>query len=76
LGQVIIQGQQVPIIGNVCMDMLMVDVSTLPTILPGEEVIITSPKLPLETLARKINVIPYELLTNISPRIKRLFVYE
>ncbi|MBX2846048.1 MAG: alanine racemase [Saprospiraceae bacterium] len=76
LGQVIIQGQQVPIIGNVCMDMLMVDVSKLSTVLPGEEVIITSPKLPLETLARKINAIPYELLTNISPRIKRLFVYE
>ncbi|WP_161890085.1 bifunctional UDP-N-acetylmuramoyl-tripeptide:D-alanyl-D-alanine ligase/alanine racemase [Pontibacter russatus] len=74
-GQVLIHGQRCPIIGNVCMDMCMVDVTGL-EVKAGDEVILFGPQLTLVELAKSIGTIPYELLTNVSSRVKRVFYSE
>ncbi|MEJ8758669.1 bifunctional UDP-N-acetylmuramoyl-tripeptide:D-alanyl-D-alanine ligase/alanine racemase [Pontibacter sp. H259] len=74
-GQVIINGKRCPIIGNVCMDMCMVDVTGL-HVKAGDEAIVFGPKLTLTEMATRIGTIPYELLTNVSSRVKRIFFSE
>ncbi|WP_207433928.1 bifunctional UDP-N-acetylmuramoyl-tripeptide:D-alanyl-D-alanine ligase/alanine racemase [Sabulibacter ruber] len=74
-GEVLINGQRAPIIGNVCMDMCMVDVTGL-DVRAGDEVLIFGQELPLTELASRIGTIPYELLTNVSTRVKRVFFNE
>ncbi|MER2999419.1 bifunctional UDP-N-acetylmuramoyl-tripeptide:D-alanyl-D-alanine ligase/alanine racemase [Pontibacter populi] len=74
-GQVIINGKRCPIIGNVCMDMCMVDVTGL-QVKAGDEAIVFGPKLTLTDMAARIGTIPYELLTNVSSRVKRIFFSE
>ncbi len=71
----LIDGKQAPTVGNVCMDMCMVDVTEL-NCSPGEEVIIFDENQPIEYLAECMNSIPYEVLTSISHRVKRLFYQE
>ncbi|MBX9890233.1 MAG: bifunctional UDP-N-acetylmuramoyl-tripeptide:D-alanyl-D-alanine ligase/alanine racemase [Amoebophilaceae bacterium] len=72
-GRVMIQGHSCPIIGHVCMDMTMVDVSGLPVKI-GDEVIIFSKDYAIDELAKSIDTIAYELLTQISQRVKRTYV--
>ena len=74
-GQVLINGQLALIIGNVCMDMCMVDVTGL-DVKAGDAVEIFGENLNLTEMANKIGTIPYELLTNVSPRVKRVFFAE
>lgn len=71
-GFVLIHGQKAPVIGNVCMDMVMVDISDIDA-KPGDEAIIYGPEISLKELADQIGTIPYELLTNISTRVKRVY---
>jgi alanine racemase len=71
-GYVLIQGKKAPVIGNVCMDMVMVDVSEL-NVKAGDEAIIYGEQISLKELADRIGTIPYELLTNISTRVKRVY---
>lgn len=71
-GYVLVNGQKAPIIGNVCMDMCMVDVSGM-DVKAGDEAIIYGEKISLKELADQIGTIPYELLTNISTRVKRVY---
>ena len=71
-GYVLVNGQKAPIIGNVCMDMCMVDVSGM-DVKAGDEAIIYGDKISLKELADQIGTIPYELLTNISTRVKRVY---
>ncbi|MHA6250176.1 bifunctional UDP-N-acetylmuramoyl-tripeptide:D-alanyl-D-alanine ligase/alanine racemase [Pontibacter sp. CAU 1760] len=75
VGHVLLHGRHCPIIGNVCMDMSMVDVTGLP-VKAGDEAIVFGPQLPLVVLAQSIGTIPYELLTNVSSRVKRIFYSE
>ncbi|WP_192822347.1 bifunctional UDP-N-acetylmuramoyl-tripeptide:D-alanyl-D-alanine ligase/alanine racemase [Rufibacter sp. LB8] len=75
VGEVLINGQRAPIIGNVCMDMCMVDVTNL-DVRAGDEVVVFGEGLPLTELAQRIGTIPYELLTNVSTRVKRVFYNE
>lgn len=75
LGIVIIKGKKYPIIGNVCMDMSMVYIGN-DAIEEGDEAIIFGQDLPVYELAEKIQTISYEILTNISERVKRIFIYE
>ncbi len=72
-GYVMIQGKRATIIGNICMDMCMVDITTIEDVKEGDEAIIYGPGIALEELAQKIGTIPYELLTNISSRVKRVY---
>ena len=62
-------------IGKVCMDMTMVDVTGI-SVHEGDEAIVFGPELPIETVAQKIGTIPYEILTNTSDRVRRIFVAE
>jgi alanine racemase len=74
-GNLFIAGTCVPIIGNVCMDMCMADVSGL-DVEPGSEVEIFGKNLPVTELALKCGTIPYEILTSIPQRVKRTFYRE
>ena len=71
VGRVTIKGQKAPIIGNVCMDMIMVDISNIDC-QEGDEVIVFGVNPTAEDLSTVVDSIPYELLTNVSPRIKRV----
>jgi alanine racemase len=71
VGQMVIAGTTVPTVGDVCMDMTMVDVSGL-QVREGDEVTVFGD---VEKLAKTINTIPYELLTGISQRVKRVYYY-
>jgi Alr-MurF fusion protein len=71
-GYVLINGKKAPVIGNVCMDMTMVDISNIDA-KAGDEAIIYGEKISLKELGDQIGTIPYELLTNISTRVKRIY---
>ncbi len=73
---VMIRGQKAPIVGNVCMDMCMIDLSDLPEVELGEEVILFGTAMPVQELAKSLGTIPYEVFTNISSRVKRVYFQE
>jgi alanine racemase len=73
VGKVLVNGQLAPVIGNVCMDMTMIDITGIETN-EGDEVIIFGKDLPVQHLADSINSIPYEILTSTSERVRRVFV--
>jgi alanine racemase len=75
-GKILINGKLAPVIGAVCMDMIMVDVSGLPAVKEGDEVIIFGSQLPIQQLAEWAETIPYEIMTGISQRVKRVFFEE
>ncbi len=68
-----INGHKVPIVGNICMDMLMVDLGDLQA-KDGDEVIIFNAHPTLEEFAEYCKTIPYEVLTSISRRVKRIYI--
>ena len=72
-GYVIINNQKAPIIGNVCMDMIMVNITNIEC-REGDEVIIFNGEHSAEDFALKANTISYEIITAISQRIKRIVV--
>ena len=72
-GTVIIQGQKVPIIGKVCMDMCMLDVTGI-TVHEGDEVVVYGEGNTVADMARAAGLISYELLTRISKRVPRVYV--
>ncbi|TDS55933.1 bifunctional UDP-N-acetylmuramoyl-tripeptide:D-alanyl-D-alanine ligase/alanine racemase [Myroides indicus] len=74
-GYVIINKQKAMIIGSICMDMLMVDVTDM-CCEEGDEVIVFGEELPVVEISSKLNTIPYEILTSISQRVKRIFYEE
>ncbi len=74
-GQVLINGKKASIIGHICMDMCMVDISLIEA-QEGDEVIIWNTQKHILDLAKSLNTIPYEVLTNVSQRVKRIFVQE
>ncbi|MEP6926269.1 MAG: bifunctional UDP-N-acetylmuramoyl-tripeptide:D-alanyl-D-alanine ligase/alanine racemase [Ginsengibacter sp.] len=75
-GKMLLHNKLVPVIGNVCMDMTMLDVSGIGNIKEGDEVIVFGEALPLYTLAGWAETIPYELMTGISQRVKRVYFEE
>ena len=72
-GKVLINGAYAPIIGDVCMDLSMIDVTNIKAE-EGDSVIIFGEKLSVIDLAKSINTIPYEILTSVSPRVKRIYI--
>ncbi len=74
-GKVLIHGKLAPVIGNVCMDMTMVDITDIPAV-EGDEAIIFGPGLPIQQVAKWADTIPYEILTNTSERVKRIYYAE
>lgn len=75
VGKVLVNGKRAPVIGNVCMDMTMVDITGIGA-REGDEVIVFGNDLPIQELADSIQTIPYEILTSTSERVKRIFVAE
>ncbi|MEN9958155.1 MAG: hypothetical protein RLZZ474_399 [Bacteroidota bacterium] len=71
-----INGQLCPTIGSICMDMCMVDVSALTEIKEGDEAIVFGGKIQLATYAKAAQTIPYEMMTSISSRVKRIYIRE
>ncbi len=74
-GHVLIHGKLAPVVGNVCMDMTMVDVTGIPA-REGDDAIVFGPELPIQQVAKRIDTIPYEILTSTSERVKRVFYAE
>lgn len=75
VGKVLVNGTLCPVIGNVCMDMTMIDV-TEANCNEGDEVILFGKDLSIRDLANSIGTIPYEILTGVSERVKRIFYKE
>jgi alanine racemase len=71
-GSVWINGHVAPIVGDICMDMSMVDVTNIPAA-EGDEVIIFGKEFPIAAIAAAMATIPYEVLTNVSERVKRVY---
>jgi alanine racemase len=72
VGQVLVNGKRAPVVGNVCMDMTMIDITGIEAE-EGDEVIIFGKDLPIAEVATRTGTIPYEILTNTSERVKRIF---
>jgi alanine racemase len=73
---VLIHGKQAKVMGVVCMDMCMVDLSNIPEAKEGDEVLVFGAGLPIEKLAEWAGTIPYEIMTGISQRVKRVYINE
>lgn len=74
-GSLYVRGRRVPITGSICMDMCMADVTGM-NVRAGDEAEIFGTNIPIEELATLCNTIPYEILTSIPPRVKRIYVNE
>ncbi|MDE7373737.1 MAG: alanine racemase, partial [Odoribacter sp.] len=75
VGEVMVRGQRVPIVGNICMDACMLDI-THSDAQVGDEVEIFGKHIPVTELSDKLGTIPYEILTSVSHRVKRVYFKE
>ncbi len=79
-GEMMVNGKSVPIIGNVCMDLCMLDITSLVEggmkIEEGNEVVVFGDDNPVTKLAETLQTIPYEIMTSISRRVKRIYYHE
>ena len=71
---VTVRGVPAPIIGRICMDMCMVDLSAIPDAEVGDEVTIFGPNHPIEDMALAAGTIPYELLCSLTRRVPRVYM--
>lgn len=72
-----VRGVRCPIVGNVCMDSCMVDVTEAGAdVAAGEPVEIFGENIPVSDVAEAVGTIPYEILTSVSPRVKRVYYRE
>ena len=70
---VMLRGKQASILGRICMDMCMVDVTEIPDVKKGDAAEIFGDRLPLEVAAKTLQTIPYEILCAVSPRVTRVY---
>jgi Alr-MurF fusion protein len=75
-GQIWVNGKLAPVIGNVCMDMTMIDITGIPNVSVGDEVEVFGKHVTVQQLAEWSGTISYEILTNVSQRVKRVYVEE
>nr|WP_320117170.1 bifunctional UDP-N-acetylmuramoyl-tripeptide:D-alanyl-D-alanine ligase/alanine racemase [uncultured Marinifilum sp.] len=75
VGKVLVNGKICPIVGNICMDMSMIDLTNIKAN-EGDSVIIFGDDYPVSELAAQLHTIPYEILTTISRRVKRVYLQE
>lgn len=74
-GEVIVRGKRCPVVGNVCMDQAMVDVTGTDA-QPGDQALIFGEQLRVEELAERLGTITYEILTSVSRRVQRAYYYD
>lgn len=74
----LVAGQSAPIVGRVCMDSCMIDITEIEGVREGDEAVIFSPEPgnDPETMARVLDTIPYEIMTSVSARVKRIYLKE
>ncbi|HEY8898477.1 MAG TPA: bifunctional UDP-N-acetylmuramoyl-tripeptide:D-alanyl-D-alanine ligase/alanine racemase [Niastella sp.] len=75
-GKMLVNGHLAPVIGTVCMDMTMIDITNISHVQEGDEVIVFGGDLPVKQVAHWAQTIPYELLAGISQRVKRIYFEE
>lgn len=75
-GKMVVKGKLAPVIGTVCMDMTMIDVTDIGGVEEGDDVIIFGKDLPVQQVAKWIKTIPYEIMTSVSQRVKRVYFHE
>lgn len=75
VGEVLINGQRAKVIGNVCMDLIMIDVTNIEAN-EGDQVEIFGDNLTISEVAEWLKTIPYEVLTSVSRRVKRVYFQE
>jgi alanine racemase len=75
-GKMWVNGHLAPVIGTVCMDMTMIDITNIPHVQEGDEVIVFGNELPVKQVAHWAQTIPYELLAGVSQRVKRVYFEE
>lgn len=76
VGSVMVNNQLAPTIGNISMDTCMVDVTNIPNVKEGDEVIVFGQKPSISDIADALGTIPYEILTSISRRVNRVYLQE
>jgi alanine racemase len=76
LGEMIVNGLKAPIIGNICMDMTMIDITAIEDVKEGDPVVVFGDHYPVSILAEKLGTISYEVMTGISQRVKRIYFQE
>lgn len=69
-----INGQYAPIVGKICMDTTIIDITDAKNVHTGDEAIIFNDEYPIEKMASAANTIPYEILCRISPRISKQYI--
>lgn len=74
IGKVGVNKVLAPIIGNICMDMMMINVDNIPNVKEGDMVTVFNAYPSLKEFAAYCNTITYEVLTSISPRVKRIYI--
>ena len=78
--QFLVRGKRVPTVGRICMDMLMIDVTDIPDVRAGDEVVLFGRQerdfISVEELAKAASTIPYEILVRISQRVRRIYSQE
>ncbi|UFH30563.1 bifunctional UDP-N-acetylmuramoyl-tripeptide:D-alanyl-D-alanine ligase/alanine racemase [Chryseobacterium sp. C-71] len=74
IGNVGINKTLAPIVGNICMDMMMIKVDNIPNVKEGDTVTVFNAKPSLKEFAEYCKTITYEVLTSISPRVKRIYI--
>lgn len=76
IGKIWLNDRLVPIAGTVCMDMIMVDITGMNDVQEGDDVVIFGRELPVQQVAEWAGTIPYEIMTGISQRVKRVYYEE
>lgn len=74
--RMIVRGVECPTVGNICMDACMIDITDVPGAKTGDRVEVFGENMPVDTLAETLGTIPYEVLTSISQRVKRIYYRE
>ena len=74
--RMIVRGVECPTVGNICMDACMIDVTDVPGAKTGDRVEVFGANMSVDTLAETLGTIPYEILTSISQRVKRVYFRE
>ncbi|RBP44787.1 alanine racemase [Garciella nitratireducens] len=74
--KVLIQGKKVPVVGAICMDQCMVDISNIPNVEIGDEVIVFGKGLPVEEIAEKLGTINYEVICMLNKRVPRVYKHK
>ena len=69
----LVNGQKAPYVGNICMDVAMIDVTDIPGVHEGDMVEIFGEHLPASVLSDVLQTIPYEVLTSVSNRVKKVY---